>query len=144
VAEQIQSLGALRAHAFAIEDRVREMSGTVSRLAEAGQHVEATASRAEKFLSRAEDLEREMEQLRQLLKDVPNTKRELSTLNVLAEYVSRKVSTLESQRDLVDRVSQRAGNSRNSARTCSSWTVSRRTSKRSGSCIRGRSTAPSR
>ena len=59
-------------------------------------------------VKRAEALSATVEQLQQLMKDVPDVKRDLSTLNVLAEYVTRKVATLESQKDMVERATQRA------------------------------------
>ncbi len=126
ILEQLKALGKVRSEASAVEARVNDLAGTfekvrgqhekiaseggaaLTRLAGLEQNLQKATARVESFAGRAEGLEKVVEQLQQLLKEVPDAKHELSTLNVLAEYVSRKVSTLESQRDLVDRATQRA------------------------------------
>jgi chromosome segregation ATPase len=124
--ELVKPLADLRTQAAALDERVREVAGgldrlrveheqitgasagAVSRLADLENDLQGAAGRLEAFQTRAGQLERAMEELPQLLKEVPDVKRDMSTLNVLAEYVSQKVATLESQRDVVERTTQRA------------------------------------
>jgi DNA repair exonuclease SbcCD ATPase subunit len=99
--ELLRSAADLRAETAAMDQRLKDGAAALGNLQDA-------ATRVQSFAGRAEKLEGVVEQLQQLLKEVPDVKRELSSLNVLAEYVTRKVSALEAQRDLVDRATQRA------------------------------------
>lgn len=126
VLEMVKPLGAIRSEVGALGEQMRDVAGrfdqmrdqhekiltdstaALSRLAALEKDLRAASARVEGFTARAQGLEGAVEQLQQLLKEVPDVKRELSTLNVLAEFVSRKISTLESQKDMVERATQRA------------------------------------
>ena len=115
VLELVKPLGALRGETSAISERVRELSDQVEQVRQHQGRVASESAAAvsrlgavEDGIKRAEALSATVEQLQLLMKDVPDVKRDLSTLNVLAEYVTRKVATLESQKDMVERATQRA------------------------------------
>jgi chromosome segregation ATPase len=126
VLELVKPLGALRSETSTIEQRVQDLSrqleqvqsrheqiagdsaAGLARLAKVEQGLTSAAGRVDGFATRAETLESTFAQLQQLLKEVPDVKRELSTLNVLAEYVTRKVAAIESQKEMVERATQRA------------------------------------
>ncbi|HEX9579738.1 MAG TPA: hypothetical protein VF970_01400 [Gemmatimonadales bacterium] len=63
--------------------------------------VETLAAQLEKYEETAADL-------RQLTSEMPNTKRELGTLKSLADFVTQHMSTLEGQKDAVDRATKGA------------------------------------
>jgi chromosome segregation ATPase len=124
--ELVKPLGALRSETSAMDQRMQDLSSRLeqmrerqeqtvaestaaqSRLAGIDEGLNAMMGRVEGFAARADGLEATVEQLRQLLKEVPEVKRDLSTLNVLAEYVTQKVATLEGQKEMVERAMQRA------------------------------------
>ncbi len=126
VVEMVKPLGAIRSEVSTLSEGLKEVSGgfaqlreehqriaregaaAVSRLAGVEQQINDAGARVEAFTAQAQGLQAAVGQLQQLIKDVPDVKRELSTLNVLAEFVTRKVSALESQKDLVERATQRA------------------------------------
>src|SRR5574341_343947 len=87
---------------------VADSGAGLTRLGALDKNLQAAMTQLEGFAARAQGLEAAVDQLQQLIKEVPDVKRELSTLNVLAEFVTRKVSALESQKDMVERASQRA------------------------------------
>jgi chromosome segregation ATPase len=126
VVEMVKPLGAIRSEVGTLAEQLKEVSGgfaqvreehqkiaresaaALSRLAGVEKQIKDAGSQVEAFTARAQGLETAVGQLQQLIKDVPDVKRELSTLNVLAEFVTRKVSALESQKDMVERATQRA------------------------------------
>jgi chromosome segregation ATPase len=57
---------------------------------------------------RAEKLEQTMKQFEHIAASLPDTKRELSTLKALGDYVTQKISALEQQRGAVDRATIQA------------------------------------
>lgn len=97
-------------------DRVRERQEELRRLADAAgarlstfeereQHIEGGVAAAE---SRAAALEQTVAQLGQVAAEAAQTRRQLVTLKSLADYVSQKVSSLEQQREAVDRATGQA------------------------------------
>jgi len=126
VVEMVKPLGAIRSEVGALGEQLKDVSGrfaqvrdehqkiasegaaALSRLAGVDKQINDAGARVEAFTAQAQGLEAAVGQLQQLIKDVPDVKRELSTLNVLAEFVTRKVSALDSQKDMVERATQRA------------------------------------
>jgi chromosome segregation ATPase len=124
--EMVKPLGAIRSEVGTLSGQLKDVAGrfdqvrvqhdkivadsaaALKRLATLDADLQGAVARVEGFAARAQGLEGAVEQLQQLFKEVPDVKRELSTLNVLAEFVTRKVSTLESQKDMVERATQRA------------------------------------
>ena len=64
--------------------------------------------RMESLAEQLRELESAAAPLQQLVADLPGAKRELGTLQTVSEYVSRKVTTIEGQRDAVERATKRA------------------------------------
>ncbi len=58
--------------------------------------------------TRAAALERSLEHVEQVAAEVAHTKQQFATLKSLADYVTQKISALEQQREVVDRVSGQA------------------------------------
>lgn len=113
--ELVKPLAGLPAQAAALDEQMRQVAQRFAQLKAEHEKVTAlaadvqnVATRFEALQGRAGSWEKTAEELQRLSKEVPDVKRELSTLNVLAEYVSQKVATLEGQRDTVDRATQRA------------------------------------
>ncbi|MGD2135978.1 MAG: hypothetical protein PVF27_07455, partial [Gemmatimonadales bacterium] len=69
---------------------------------------EALAADLARMEERFESFTTTADQLQKLAKGLPNVKRELGTLNTLAEYTSQKVTTLEGQKEAVERAAKRA------------------------------------
>ena len=57
---------------------------------------------------RVEKFEQTMQQFEQIAASLPDTKRELSTLKALGDYVTQKISALDQQRGVVDRATTQA------------------------------------
>src|SRR6266705_2441762 len=97
-------------------DRARERQEELRRVTDAAaarlgtfeereQQVQSGVAAAE---TRAAALERTVAQVAEVASDAAQTKRQLGTLKALADYVGQKVSTLEQQREAVDRATGQA------------------------------------
>jgi DNA repair exonuclease SbcCD ATPase subunit len=114
-------LKSLRADADALVGQVRDLSTTFDRARQRQDELnragEAAATRLQAFEQRQQQvqggiataqtrvsgLEQAVAHLGQAAADAADTKRQLTTLSSLADYVTQKVAVLEQQRDVVDR-----------------------------------------
>ena len=93
----------------AVHDRVQQGSEEATRrLATMDERFDKVGADAAAFLERAAGFERTAEELRQLMSDLPNVKRELGALRAMADVVTQKTAAVEGQRDAVDRATKGA------------------------------------
>ncbi len=133
---ELQELAAFKAEIPEVLERaapVRELDGRLReamdqaealgrRHAEIGSRVDEAATKLEGMQERFDGIagslegattkmdafERTAADLRQLMTDAPNLRRELGTLRALAEFVSQKLAALDGQRIAVERATRRA------------------------------------
>lgn len=90
-------------------DRVQQGSEEAARrLAAMEARFEGIGAGVSSFVERADGFERTAEELRRLLTDLPNVRRELGTLHAMADVVSQKTAAVEGQRDAVERATKGA------------------------------------
>jgi chromosome segregation ATPase len=90
------------------EELGRGVTDAAARLNEGQERSERIAAGVDGLTARVEAFTQTAAELKQLMSDAPNLKRELGTLRAMAEFVSQKVAALEGQRDGVERATKRA------------------------------------
>jgi len=100
IAEMSEGVGRIRAQH---DDALRAHRHTTSRLETIDQEHQAAAGRLEETERRLQVVERSLDPLTQATEAIPGVQHQLAVVKSLAEHLAQKTTTLEQQREAVDR-----------------------------------------
>ena len=106
IAEMSEGVGRIRAQH---DDALRAHRHTTSRLEAIDQEHQAAAGRLEETERRLQSVERSLDPLTQATEAIPGVQHQLAVVKSLADHVAQKTTSLEQQREAVDRAAGQIG-----------------------------------
>ena len=100
LSEMAEDVGRMRAQH---DDALTAHRHTTSRLEAIDQEHQAATGKLEEVVRRVQAVERSLEPLTQAIEAIPDVQHQLAVLKALADQLAQKTTTLEQQREAVDR-----------------------------------------